>query len=329
MRLLTAADIERAVSMADAIAAVKHAFAELSAGRASVPVRASLAADAHHGTALYMPAYLAASQSLGIKAVTVFPGNPERGLPTIFAAVLLQDATTGRPAALLEGTYLTALRTGAATGAATELLARPDASRLCLFGTGGQAPCQLEGVCAVRRLEEVWVWSRNSDHARHFIERMRHRPFAHEIMFHLTTNPRDGVRRADIIVTATPARRPLFTADGVREGTHVNAIGAFMPEMIEVPEALVARAKVVVDSREACLAEAGDLLRPIQDGLIAPTHIYAELGELVAGQKPGRTSATEITFFKSVGNAVQDLAVGRLALERAEAEGFGHVVELG
>lgn len=329
MRLLTAADIGWVVSMADAIAAVKYAFAELSAGRASVPVRTSLAADAHRGTALYMPAYLTASQNLGMKAVTVFPGNPERGLPTIFAAVFLQDATTGRPTALLEGTYLTALRTGAATGAATELLSRPEASRLCLFGTGGQAPCQLEGVCAVRRLEEAWVWSRNLEHARNFIARMRDRPFGREITFHVAADPRDGLRRADIIVTATPARTALFNAEDVREGAHVNAIGAFTPDMIEVPQALVARAKVVVDSREACLAEAGDLLMPMRDGVIAPTHIYAELGELVAGQKPGRVDPTEITLFKSVGNAVQDLAVGRLALERAEAQGFGHVVELG
>jgi alanine dehydrogenase len=329
MRLLTAADIGRLVPMADAIAAVKHAFAELSAGRARVPVRTSLAADAHRGTALYMPAYLTASQSLGVKAVTVFPGNPERGLPTIFAAVFLQDATTGRPTALLEGTYLTALRTGAATGAATELLSRPEASRLCLFGTGGQAPCQLEGVCAVRRLEEVWVWSRHLERAQHFIARMRDRPFAREITFHLAADPGAGVSRADIIVTATPARAALFNADDVRQGTHVNAIGAFTPDMVEVPQALVARAKVVVDSREACMAEAGDLLMPMRDGVIAPTHIYAELGELVAGQKPGRASVTEITFFKSVGNAVQDLAVGRLALERAEAQGLGYVVELG
>src|SRR5918992_1398421 len=165
MRLLTAADIGRLVPMADAIAAVKHAFAELSAGRALVPMRTSLAADAHRGTALYMPAYLTASQSLGVKAVTVFPGNPERGLPTIFATVLLQDATTGRPTALLEGTYLTALRTGAATGAATELLASPEAFRVCLLGAGGQAPCQLEGVCATRPIEEVWVWSRTPGRA--------------------------------------------------------------------------------------------------------------------------------------------------------------------
>jgi ornithine cyclodeaminase len=181
----------------------------------------------------------------------------------------------------------------------------------------------------VRHLEEVWVWSRNVAHAHNFIARMREQLFAREITFHLAADPRDGVSKADIIVTATPARAALFDADDVRDGTHVNAIGAFMPDMIEVPQALVARAKVVVDSREACMAEAGDLLIPMRDGVIAPTHIYAELGELVDGQKPGRTSATEITFFKSVGNAVQDLAVGRLALERAEAQGFGHVAELG
>jgi alanine dehydrogenase len=328
MRLLTAADIRRAISMRDAIAAVKRAFAELSSGQAAVPVRTAIATVAPAGTALYMPAYLAASQNLGMKAVTVYPGNSERGLPTIFAAVLLQDAATGRPTALLEGSYLTALRTGAATAAATDLLARPEASRLCLFGTGGQAPCQLEGVCAVRHIDEVWVWSRNPNNARTFIERMRQQHFAQQLTLHPVAEPQAVVPLADVIVTATPARSPLFAAADVRDGTHVNAIGAFTPAMIEVPQELVARAKVVVDSREACMAEAGDILIPIREGLIAATHIYAELGELVSGHRPGRTSSTEITLFKSVGNAVQDLAVGRLAMERAEREGLGQVIEL-
>ena len=328
IRLLTAADIGRAVSMRDAIAAVKQVFAELSSGQATVPVRTGISTEAHQGMALYMPAYLATSRSLGMKAVTVYPGNSDRGLPTIFAAVLLQDAATGRPTALLEGTYLTALRTGAATGAATDLLARPESSRLCIFGTGGQAPCQLEAVCAVRRIQEVWVWSRNPANARNFIERMRERPFAQHITFHRVAEPREAVPAADVIVTATPAHAPLFSDTDVQEGTHVNAIGAFTPTMIEVPQGLVARAKVVVDSRESCLAEAGDILIPIGEGLISATHIYAEVGELVSGHKPGRTSSTEITFFKSVGNAAQDLAVGRLALERAEREGFGQLIDL-
>jgi ornithine cyclodeaminase len=157
---------------------------------------------------------------------------------------------------------------------------------------------------------------------------MRDQPFARGITFHLATNRRDGVQKSDIIVTATAARAPLFDADDVRGGTHVNAIGAFTAEMIEVPQALVARAKVVVDSREACMVEAGDLVKPMHEGLISATHLYAELGELVAGQKPGRTSASEITLFKSVGNAVQDVAVGWLALERAAHEGFGQVFDL-
>jgi ornithine cyclodeaminase len=274
-----------------------------------------------------MPAYLAASQSLGLKAVAVYPGNRERGLPTIYAAILLQDTATGRPLALIDGTYVTALRTGAATGAATDVLARPEACRLGLFGTGGQAPTQLEGVCAVRPITAVTVYGRNTAKAADFIERMRALPFAQQLEFHLATDPREAVHMADIIVTATSAHAPLFAGPDVRVGTHVNAIGAFTPEMLEVPQELVASAKVVVDSREACMAEAGDLLIPIREGLISANHIYAELGELVAGLKPGRTSATEITLFKSVGNAVQDLAVGMLALERAERDGLGQVVD--
>jgi alanine dehydrogenase len=328
MRLLSTADIQRLVSMTDAIAVVKRAFAELSAGQATVPARTAVTTAAHGGTALYMPAYLSASQSLGLKAVAVYPGNREDSLPTIFAAILMQDAATGRPIALIEGTYLTALRTGAATGAATDLLARQEACRLCLFGTGGQAPTQLEGVCAVRPIEAVTVYGRNTVKAADFIERMRSLPFAQHVEFHLAANPREAVSMADIIVTATSAHAPLFSAVDVRVGTHVNAIGAFTPDMLEVPQELVAGAKVVVDSREACMAEAGDILIPIREGLISASHIYAELGELVAGQKPGRTSATEITLFKSVGNAVQDLSVGKLALERAERDGLGQVVDL-
>lgn len=329
MRILTAVDIRRAVSMSEAITVVKRAFAQLSGGEAVVPLRTVLQTHAHGGTALYMPAYLSTSQSLGIKAVSVYPDNRERGLPTIFAAVLLQDPTTGRLIALLEGTYLTALRTGAATGAATDLLARSDASSLALFGTGGQAPTQLEGVCAVRPIQTVSVYSRDARHASSFIERMRPLPFTQEIEFRMATTTRDALHGADVIVTATTARAPLFTVSEVAAGAHINAIGSFTPDMQELPAELIAQATVVVDSREACLAEAGDLLIPIRQGLIPPTHIYAELGELVAGRKAGRTSDVEITLFKSVGNAIQDLAVGRAALERAEREGMGQVVELG
>ncbi len=328
MRILTGGDVRRAVTMGDAIDAVKTAFAELSIGRALVPVRTGLSTHAHGGTALYMPAYLPTAPTLGVKAVSVYPGNHDRGLPTIFAAVLLQDAGTGRPIALLDGIYLTALRTGAATGAATELLARPDASRLALFGIGAQAPTQVEGVCAVRRIETVLVYARNPDKASAFIEGMRTAPFSHDIQFQVVSTPQDAVHMADIIVTATTSHAPLFAAADVREGAHVNAIGAFTPDMQEIPPELVVRATIVVDSREACLAEAGDILIPMRQGLISTAHIYAELGELVAGHKPGRTSASEITLFKSVGNAIQDLAVGRLALERAEREGFGQLVTL-
>jgi ornithine cyclodeaminase len=178
----------------------------------------------------------------------------------------------------------------------------------------------------VRPIEAVTVYGRDTAKAAAFIERMRSLPFARHLEFHLAANPRQAVHTADIIVTATSARAPLFEAVDVRAGTHVNAIGAFTPDMLEVPQELVASAKVVVDSREACMAEAGDILIPIRQGLISASHIYAELGELVIGQKAGRTTSTEITLFKSVGNAVQDLAVGMLALERAERHGLGQVV---
>jgi ornithine cyclodeaminase len=160
-----------------------------------------------------------------------------------------------------------------------------------------------------------------------FITQVQSLPFVKDVAFHVATDPHEAVHAADIIVTATPATTPLFVGDDVCDGVHINAIGAFTPHMQEVPPELVRRAKVVVDSRQACMAEAGDILIPIREGLIPATHIHAELGELVSGRKPGRTSATEITLFKSVGNAVQDLAVGQLALGRAEHEGIGQMVD--
>jgi ornithine cyclodeaminase/alanine dehydrogenase-like protein (mu-crystallin family) len=242
--------------------------------------------------------------------------------------VAVVDAETGCPAAVMDGTYLTALRTGAASGAATDLLARMDARVAAVFGAGVQGRTQLEAVCQVRDIEKAWVYDVNREAAEKYAEEMRGRGGRIPGDITVASSPTEAVREADVICTATTATSPVFADADLKAGVHINAIGAFTPEMQEVPEQTIKRARLVVDSREACWAEAGDLIIPRHKGLISEDDIYAELGEIAAGTKRDRESDEEITFFKSVGNAVQDVSVARKVLEEAGRLGLGLEVEL-
>ncbi len=328
IRLLGAADIRRAVPMRKAIEATRQAFAALSAGQAHVPPRTPLEVPPD-AVALFMPAYLAGHPAgLGVKMVSVFPANRARGLPLIHALAVLADGASGRPRGLLEGTFLTAWRTGAATGLATDLLARRDARVLALVGAGAQAEAQVLAVCEVRPIEEVRIFSRTRERAEALAGHLRTIGVPVPPAIKVVESAAEAVRGADVVVTATTSPVPVFADEDLSPGAHVNAIGAFTPETRELETATVRRAKVVVDSRAAALAEAGDILIPIREGAIDPGHIYAEIGEVILGQKPGRTDPQEVTVFKSVGNAVQDVAVGGLALLEAERLGLGLEVEL-
>jgi len=327
LRLLSKADVQRAVPMREAIEIVKGAFAQLSAGRAVVPLRTQLPVDRHQGVALFMPAYLSESDDLAVKIVSVFPRNLDRGLPTIFALVVVVEASTGRPLAAMDGTYLTALRTGAASGAATDLLARQNAYVAAIFGAGTQGRTQLLAVCKVRDIQRVWVYDVNPEASERYVQEMKGQGRIPDDL-RVASSPAQAVREADVICTATTAKTPVFADADLKAGVHINGIGSFTPEMQEVPEETVRRAKVIVCSRRGCLAEAGDLIIPLRKGLIAEEHIYAELGEIAAGAKPGRESEEEITFFKSVGNAVQDVSVARRVLREAERIGLGTEVEI-
>jgi alanine dehydrogenase len=328
LRVLSQHDIRQAVSMAQAIEIVKGAFAQLSADKAVVPIRTQLEVTRHEGITLFMPAYLQESDDLGVKVVSVFPRNLEMGLPTIHALVAVVDAETGCPVAVMDGTYLTALRTGAASGAATDLLARTDARVTAVFGAGAQGRTQLEAVWQVRDIEKVWIYDVNREAAEKYAEEMRERDGRIPDNIIIASSPTEAVREADVICTATTSSTPVFADADLKAGVHINAIGAFTPEMQEVPEETIQRARLVVDSREACWAEAGDLIIPCYKGLISESDIYAELGEIAAGIKRGRESEEEITFFKSVGNAVQDVSVARKVLEEADRLGLGLEVEL-
>jgi ornithine cyclodeaminase len=300
--------------MAEAIDAVAAAFAALSEGRAAVPLRSSvpLRDDA---VALTMPASIAGAPYATVKVVSVAP----RATPAVNAAVLVVDATSGVAVALVEGAALTALRTGAAGGLAARELARSDATVCALFGAGAQARTQLLGARAVRPLREVRVVTRERAHAEAFARWAAEQPALAGISV-IASDPLEALRDATLVVTATSSPDPVFPGSALTGGAHVTAVGSFRPTMRELDEDTMRGAgRIVVDQRAAALAEAGELQGLGPDAIV-------EIGEIVARRVPGRRDERERTVFKSVGNAVQDLAVASLAYERAVARGLGEQV---
>ncbi len=328
LKILSRNDVAQAVNMAEAIKTVKKAFIQLSSGKADVPLRTQIQVKKQSGATLFMPAYLAESEAMGAKIVSIFPNNQSKKLPTIHAVVIVVETETGRPLSIMDGTYLTALRTGAASGVATDLLSRQDSRVAAIFGAGTQSRTQLEAICTVRRIEEVWVYDVELKTARAYVKEMKTRgkPIPEDIF--IAKTPKQAVREADIICAATTSSKPVFNDADLKPGVHINGVGSYTPEMQEIPARTVVRSKVVVDSREASLAEAGDLIISIEGGLISEKHIYGEIGEVAAGKIPGRESEGELTFFKSVGLAVQDVAVAELVLRRAKKRGLGINVDM-
>ena len=306
---------------------MKRGYIALVNGNAEVPLRTRIPIPSQNAVNLFMPAYVQdkTGNALAVKIVSLYPNNPDLGLPFIQAAVLVLDPDTGKLVALLEGSSLTAIRTGAASGAATDLLSREDSRVAAIFGAGAQGRTQLEAICTVRDIEQVWLYDTDSTRVKSFIEEISGRSPIHADL-RIAESPYQAVSNADIICCATTATSPVFSDADLKLGVHINAIGSYTPNMQEIPSATIVRALVVVDSLSATLAETGDLLRPIQEGLIDQDHIYAELGEIAQGSKPGRANADQITCFKSVGLAVQDAMAAQLALQNSEKMGLGQTV---
>ena len=313
--------------MRELIVTTKLAFGQLSAGRASVPLRARIDVDGRDGMSLFMPALLPDTGELAIKVVSVFPKNTQRELPTIHALVVALDPETGRPIALIEGGTLTAIRTGAGSGAATDLLARPNAKRVAILGAGVQARTQLEAVCTVRDIESVCIFSLEPKMSQLFLAEVAAADWA-PTSIDVALTASGAIEGADVICAATTSSTPVFKGSALKPGVHINAIGSFLPTMQEIDSDTVERSLLFVDSREAALAETGDLIIPIQESRISEDHVQAELGEIVNGVHPGRTDEDQITLYKSVGNAVQDAAAAGLALRNAEKFSIGKVIEL-
>lgn len=326
IKILSQQDIKASVNMPQAIAAVREAFIQVSRGRAFVPQRIQVPVPARQGTSLFMPAYLESRGALGAKVVSVFPRNPDLGLPTIHAVVIVLDAETGRPESVLDGTYLTALRTGAASGLATDLMARPEARTLALFGAGVQGRTQIEAVRSVRNLDRLWVYDKDPERARALAK--EYQETSPPLAVLVAETPSVAVREADIICTATTSATPVFEDADLKPGTHINGIGSYTPDAQEIPAETVLRAKIIVDSLHASLEEAGDLIIPLQQGCLSKEGIHGELGRVAGGEIPGRTSAGEITLFKSVGVAAQDVAVADLVCRAARERDLGTDVEI-
>ncbi len=329
MLALTKDDIRQTVSMREAIDLVKVAFRELSDGRAQVPLRTFIDVEPGRDVMFMMPAYLPGLQALGFKMISIFQENGKRGLPVGNAIVCAVNAETGVPEALMNGAYLTALRTGAVSGASTELMARPDAKHLVVIGSGTQGVTQAAAVCAVRDIERITVVYRRAESFARYREMIA--GDWPDLLDRLegTDDAEDAVREGDVVCLATTSTSPVFEDAWIRPGTHVSGVGSFTPQMQEAPADFVARARVVVDMKEHALEEAGDLIIPIRDGVISEEHIVGELGEVVSGRVAGRTSDDEVTFFKSVGNAVQDMVVANAAYRAARERGLGSDIDLG
>ena len=328
MLILTANAVRQALPMKEAIEAMKWAYASLSSGTAVVPLRTRLPISNHDALSLFMPAYMKtdSGEALAVKVVSLFPENPSRGLAYIQAAVLVLEPDTGRALALLEGSTLTAIRTGAGSGAAIDLLARKDSQVVAIFGAGTQGRTQLEAACTARQIETAFIFDPNREKAEKYARQMTgYRSVTKDVR--VANSAREALENADIICTATTSSKAVFDNNDVKSGTHISAIGAYTPEMQEVPVETLARARIVVDSYATVIEEAGDIVKAIQAGAMEESNIHAELGEIVLGKKPGRESDDQITFFKSVGNAVQDAVAAQLALKNAREMKLGVEVE--
>ena len=328
MLILNADDVRRCLPMSECIAAMKQAFEALAAGQAVVPLRAQLPVAPHSGTTLVMPAFVDGGDgpdALTVKVVSVFDNNPSRDVARIQAAVLVLEPETARPLAVLEGATLTGIRTAAGSGAATDLMARSGSRVLGVLGAGVQARTHIEAVCCVRSIESVRVFARTPASVEALVAELSGRDgFPEDIR--AVASASEAVSEADIVCCTTTSRTPVFDDADIGPGTHINAVGSYQPEVVEVPAATVARSRVVVDDYESAWEEAGDLIQPLTDGEIDRDHVVADMGQLVGGSRDGRTGDQEITLFKSVGLAVEDAMAARVTLANAASLGAGQTV---
>jgi ornithine cyclodeaminase len=324
--IVSQSEVRRLLPMSDAIEAMKAALESLARGEALLPLRQVVRLPGGPSVFASMPGAIGTPLAIGLKAITVFPGNHGTAYDSHQGAVLLFEPEHGQLVAVMDASSITAIRTAAVSAVATRALAREDASDLALLGTGVQAATHLEALSLVRRLRRVRAWSRGPEHVRAFAERSR--AFL-GIDVEPAVSAQEAVRGADLVCTVTSAREPVLAGEWLAPGVHVNAVGSSVAASRELDTAAMARASVFVDRRESTLHESGDFLIAKADGAFGDEHILAELGEVLLGRHPGRRSRDEVTVFKSLGLAVEDVAAARRIHANALATGGGTRIDLG
>lgn len=322
MLIINKKQIKKIYSMEDAINASKKALRMYSEGTTEVPLRINF--NTKNGSNIFMPAYIKETNVSGIKIVSTFPDNKKINKPTVPAQMIMLDKESGEVSAIIDGTYLTQVRTGAVQGAATDLLAREDSKNAVLIGAGGQAESQLEAMLAVRDLEKIDVIDLNETLLNEFVEKMKKK---FKIEINACTDTYTAIQNADIITTVTTAPGPVFDAKDLKPGVHINGIGSFTPEMKEIPVEAIIKADIrAVDTYDGVFAEAGAVMETLETGALKESS-FIELGEIILDSSKGRTNDKQITFFKSVGTAVLDVQVGQEIYEKALKEKVGTFIE--
>lgn len=325
MLVLSEKQVQSLLDLDELIAALEQAHIQYSTGKAVMPVRLVVPLPQIQGRITSMPGYLNDDRALGMKVVTYFQDNPKQNLPAILATIMLFSGETGKMIAAMDGGYITAIRTACASALATKALANPDTPALGILGAGVQARAHIQALTRVRKLRRIKLYSPSGESARSVKEALEE-PCG--VAIEVVNSAEDAVRDSDLLVTVTTAKDPIVNVEWLKPGVHINAVGSHRPDLREIDGATLKRAKVVVDSREAVMAECGDILLALKEQSIGENAIHGEIGEILAGNKPGRASPSEITLYKSVGIAIQDVATAQLVYRKALERNIGTNVDI-
>ncbi|HEX9442510.1 MAG TPA: ornithine cyclodeaminase family protein [Candidatus Binatia bacterium] len=325
MLVLSEKEVRRLVDIDELIRALEQAHVQFSTGGAVMPVRQVVPLPQIKGRITSMPAYLSETKALGMKVVTFFSDNAGKNLPAILAAIHLYSAETGRLIAVMDGTYITAIRTACASAMATRALANAETPVLGVLGAGVQARAHIRALGKVRKFERIKIHSRTERNAHKLRDELAAEAGA---AIEVAESAEAVARAADLLVTVTSAQEPILNSGWLKAGVHINAVGSHRPDLREIDAATMRRARLFVDSRDAIMAECGDVLLAIKDGAIAAGEASVEIGEVLAGRSPGRRAPEEITLYKSVGIAIQDVAAAEWVYRKALREKAGHEVEI-
>ncbi len=324
--ILNKMEVRQLLPMDECMATMEDALKTLASGNAILPLRPVMWLPEKVGALGMMPAYLGDINAMGLKVVSVFPGNHGTEFDSHIGAVMLYETQHGQLLAIMDASEITAIRTAAVSGVATKLLAREDAADVAILGTGVQAKTHLAAMQVARPAKRVRVWSRDAEHAKHFAERESKR---YDLKVEVAESAQEAVEGADIICTTTSAAEPILKGDWIAPGAHINAVGSSVAFTRELDTAAVVKSRLFVDRRESTINEAGDFLFPKKEGAITDDHIQGEIGEILLGKVKGRQSKDEITLFKSLGLAVEDLGAAYKVYQEAVSKGVGTALELG